>query len=71
MATFVGSLQNIELGIAIAVAVAIHNIPEGLAQYPLPCVATGSRKKAFWWSFLSGIAEPAGAVIAALFLSAI
>jgi len=53
------------------VAVAIHNIPEGLAQYPLPCVATGSRKKAFWWSFLSGIAEPAGAVIAALFLSAI
>lgn len=30
--------------------------------------ATKSRKKAFWYSFLSGIAEPIGAVIALAFL---
>jgi len=30
--------------------------------------ATGSRKKAFWFSFLSGLSEPFGALIAYLFL---
>jgi zinc transporter, ZIP family len=28
--------------------------------------ATGSRRRAFLWSFLSGVAEPLGALIAAL-----
>jgi ZIP family zinc transporter len=69
MATFVGTLQDVSLGIAIGVAIAIHNIPEGLAVSTPVYLATGSRKKAFWWSFLSGIAEPAGALIAALFLA--
>ena len=30
--------------------------------------ATGSRKQAFLWSFLSGVSEPAGAALAALVL---
>jgi len=30
--------------------------------------ATGSRKKAFWWSFFSGLAEPIGAGLAAAVL---
>jgi ZIP family zinc transporter len=47
----------------IAVAVAIHNIPEGIAVSVPIFYATGSRKKAFSLSFLSGLAEPAGAVI--------
>jgi zinc transporter, ZIP family len=68
MATFVGALQDIRLGIAIGVAVAIHNIPEGLAISAPVYLATGSRKKAFLWSFLSGLAEPAGAAVAAVFL---
>jgi zinc transporter, ZIP family len=68
MATFAGSLQDIHLGLAIGVAIAIHNIPEGLAVSTPVYLATGSRKKAFMWSFLSGIAEPAGALVAALFL---
>ncbi|MBN2027754.1 MAG: zinc transporter ZupT [Actinobacteria bacterium] len=68
MATFAGALQDLRLGIAIGVAIAIHNIPEGLAVSTPIYLATGSRKKAFWWSFLSGVAEPAGALIAALFL---
>lgn len=68
MATFAGALQDLRLGVAIGVAIAIHNIPEGLAVSTPVYLATGSRKKAFWWSFLSGIAEPAGALVAALFL---
>ncbi len=68
MATFVGALDDIHLGVAIAVAIAIHNIPEGLAVSAPIYAATGSRKKAFLWSFLSGVSEPIGAGIAALIL---
>ena len=68
MATFVTSLSNPQVGIAITIAVAIHNIPEGLAVSAPVYAATGSRGKAFLWSFLSGVAEPAGALLAALVL---
>jgi ZIP family zinc transporter len=68
MATFAGTLKDTRLGIAIAVAIAIHNIPEGLAISVPVYAATKSRGKAFLWSFLSGVAEPVGAVIAAVFL---
>lgn len=68
MATFAGTLTSTRLGMAIAVAVAIHNIPEGLAVSAPVYAATGSRGKAFLWSFLSGIAEPAGAGLAAIAL---
>jgi ZIP family zinc transporter len=68
MAAFAGALEDPSLGIAIAVAIAIHNIPEGLAVSAPVYAATGSRGKAFWWSFLSGVAEPVGAGLAALVL---
>ena len=68
MASFVGALQDPSLGISIAVAIAIHNIPEGLAVAAPILAATGSRRKALLWTFLSGIAEPLGAGVAALIL---
>lgn len=68
MATFTGTLKDVDLGIAIAVAIAIHNIPEGLAVSAPVYAATGSRRQAFLWSFLSGLTEPLGAGLAALFL---
>ncbi len=68
MATFVGALKDVRLGTAIAVAIAVHNIPEGVAVSVPVYLATGSRKKAFLWSFLSGVSEPLGAALAALFL---
>ena len=68
MASFVGALQDPSLGISIAVAIAIHNIPEGLAVAAPILAATGSRKRAFLWSALSGVAEPLGALVAALIL---
>jgi len=68
MTVFVGTVHSLGVGIVIAVAIAIHNIPEGLSvSLPIYC-ATGSRKKAFWLSFLSGITEPIGALIAVLVL---
>ena len=68
MATFAGTLKDTKLGVAIAVAIAIHNIPEGLAVSAPIYAATKSRSKAFFWSFVSGLAEPVGAGVAALFL---
>ena len=63
LATFVSALKDTKLGIAIAVAIAIHNVPEGIAVSIPIFYATGSRKKAFMYSFLSGLAEPVGAII--------
>ena len=68
MASFAGALETRSLGIAIAVAVAMHNIPEGLAVSAPIYAATGSWRKAFFWSFLSGLAEPVGAALAAVAL---
>jgi len=63
LATFAGALKDPALGISIAVAIAIHNIPEGIAVSVPIYHATGSKKKAFIYSFLSGLAEPVGALI--------
>ncbi len=68
IATFMGALKDPKLGIPIAVAIAIHNIPEGLAVSVPIYYSTGNRKKAFWYSFLSGLAEPLGALVAFLIL---
>ena len=63
LATFAAALKDPGLGVAIAVAIAIHNIPEGIAVSVPIYYATGSRKKAFTYSFLSGVSEPIGALI--------
>jgi len=63
LATFTGALQDPTLGVSIAVAIAIHNIPEGIAVSVPLYYATGSKKKAFIWSALSGLSEPVGAVV--------
>lgn len=63
LATFVGALQDPALGVSIAVAIAIHNIPEGIAVSVPIYYATGSKRKAFRYSFLSGLSEPIGALV--------
>jgi ZIP family zinc transporter len=68
LAVFTSAVASPKLGIAIAIAIAIHNIPEGIAvSIPIYC-ATGNRRKAFWFSLLSGLTEPLGAVIGWLVL---
>ncbi|RTQ94599.1 zinc transporter ZupT [Lysinibacillus telephonicus] len=68
IATFMSAIQDPNVGIAIAIAVAIHNIPEGIAVAVPIYFATGNRKKAFKLSFISGLAEPVGAIVAFLIL---
>lgn len=68
IATFASTLNDPKIGIPIAIAVAIHNIPEGIAVSVPVYYATGNKKKAFKYSFLSGLSEPLGALIAMLFL---
>jgi len=68
IATFVAALKDHNLGIAITVAIAIHNIPEGIAVSIPVYYATGSKKRAFRLSFLSGLSEPIGAIIGFLIL---
>lgn len=68
LATFIVALQDIKLGLPIAVAIAIHNIPEGIAISVPIFYATANRKKAFKYSFLSGLAEPVGAAFGFLIL---
>ena len=69
LATFLLVLDDPQIGIALAIAVALHNIPEGIAVSVPVYYATKSRVKAFRLSFLSGLAEPAGAVIGYLLLA--
>ena len=64
LVTFCGAATgDVAFGTMIAVAIAIHNIPEGIAVSVPIFYATGNRRKAFTYSFLSGLAEPVGALI--------
>jgi len=68
IAVFFSSLINVKLGLSIALAIALHNIPEGIAVAMPIYYATNSKRQAFMYSFLSGMAEPVGAIIAFIFL---
>ena len=63
LATFFTTAQDVMLGLGIVIAIAIHNIPEGMAISIPVYQATHSKRKAFYYSFLSGIAEPIGGVV--------
>ncbi len=67
-ATFISALKDPSVAIPVAVAIAIHNIPEGIAVSVPIYYATGSRRKAFAYSFLSGLSEPVGALVGYLVL---
>ena len=71
MATFLVSSQDVTLGIPVAIAIAIHNIPEGIA-IALPIFhASGQKRQAIFYSFLSGISEPVGGVLGFILLKTI
>ena len=66
--TFLSSYQNLELGIKISIAIMLHNIPEGISIAVPIYYATGSKKEAIKKTFISGLAEPLGAILAFIFL---
>lgn len=68
IATFMAGFDSQSLGIAITIAIAAHNIPEGITVALPIYFATGSRKKAIYYTFLSSISEPIGALLAFLVL---
>ena len=63
LATFTLISQDVVLGLSIVFAISIHNIPEGMAISIPVYQATHSKRKAFLYSFLSGMAEPVGGVL--------
>merc|ERR1712008_9271 len=52
-----------KMGLNTALAIAIHNIPEGLCVALPIYYATESKLKGFVWALLSGLSEPIGAFI--------
>jgi len=68
LATFASAMSDVRVGIFIAIALAIHNIPEGIAVSMPIYYATRSKNKAFFYSFLSGVSEPVGALVGFLLL---
>ncbi len=66
--TFFSSLSDTTIAIPLVIAIAIHNIPEGISVAMPIYYATGSRKKAFIYSILSGLSEPIGGILGFILL---
>lgn len=64
-----GYMHTPRFGVMIALAILLHNIPEGIAT-ALPLYTSGMGKwNSFRVSLFSGLVEPIGAVVAAVFLA--
>ena len=68
IATFMTTSTNLSLGLSLTIAIALHNIPEGISIAVPIYYSTGNRKKALFYTFISAISEPFGALLAFLFL---
>ncbi len=69
IATFMSSYKDMSMGIKLALAIAFHNIPEGISIAVPIYYATNSKREALFKTLLSGVAEPIGALLAYIFLS--
>ena len=69
IATFMTSSNDLKLGITLTIAIALHNIPEGISIAIPIYYATTKKTKAIFYTFISGISELIGAIIAYLFLA--
>lgn len=67
IATFLSSYQDINLGIHLGIAIMLHNIPEGISIAVPIYYATKSKKEAIKKTFISGLAEPIGAILSFIF----
>ena len=68
MVTFMSALTDLSLALPIAIAIALHNIPEGISVAIPIYHATGNKRKAFFLSLASGLAEPIGGLLGFLLL---
>lgn len=63
VATFIGALNNPEMGAGITFAISIHNIPEGIAVAIPIYYATKSKGRALLYATVSGFSEVIGALL--------
>jgi len=70
LVTFVGTLDDPAVGVSLCIAIAIHNIPEGVCVAMPIFYATGNRRQAFCYAFISGVAEIIGALLGYIFIIA-
>lgn len=68
IATFLTASSNMKLGISLSIAIALHNIPEGISISVPLYFSTNNKLKAIGYTFISGISEFFGAIIASIFL---
>lgn len=68
IATYILSTMNLKLGIILSIGIILHNIPEGISISIPIYHSTNNRLKAFFYTFISGISEPIGGVLAMGFL---
>lgn len=64
IATFMASFNDLSSGISLGIAIMLHNIPEGISISVPIYYATGNKKRGVLYSFISGLAEPVGALLA-------
>lgn len=69
LTTFLSSRYELSLGLTLSLGIALHNIPEGVGVAIPIYYATGSRKKAILFTFISGFSETIGAIFAYWFLA--
>lgn len=68
IATFISTTKDTSLGISLATSIALHNIPEGISISVPIYYSTKSKTKACFYTFISALSEPLGAIITYLFL---
>lgn len=54
-------MKGWHFGVNIAIAIGMHNVPEGIAVAVSMYSATGDKWSAMKWSLISGLCEPVGA----------
>ncbi|KAF4677698.1 Zinc transporter [Perkinsus chesapeaki] len=65
---FLATVEDPSIGLPLVVAIGVHNIPEGTAVALPVLEATGSKKQALFYTFVSAVAEPVGGMLAWLIL---
>lgn len=68
IATYLSCEQNMSIGIKLTLAIALHNIPEGISISIPIYYALKNRRKACFYTFLSGFSEVVGGILAMIFL---
>ncbi len=63
IATFMTAYNDLNMGISLGIAIMLHNIPEGISISVPIYYSTGSKFKGLLYTFISGLAEPLGAIM--------